>query len=377
MRLGAQRIVRGVTVALVTNYLPAYRIPLYTLLAERLGVEVYCFGGEGHYVPEAMRDLERQLESAPFAAHRLERERDAADLGAGHEAVIASTAGRVALPSAYRGARRAGRPFLLWASLWRHPRTAAHLLSFPLMRRFYRQADAVLTYGPHVSRYVAGYRGGEAGVFAAAQAVEPELFARPVSQPEIEQWRGEAGVGEGPLVLFAGRLVPDKGVDVLARAWRRLGAGTGASLCLVGDGPLASDRSIAGVPGMTVAGPLPRERLPVAYAAADVVVVPSIATRRFLEPWGLVCNEAMSQGRPVIATDAVGAAAGGLVRDGETGLVVPAGNEGALAAALERLLADSRLRADLGRRARKAVGAYSYERAAAGFAAALEFARRR
>ena len=130
------------------------------------------------------------------------------------------------------------------------------------------------------------------------------------------------------------------------------------------------------LPASPFAGRLDRERLPVAYAAADAVVVPSIATRRFLEPWGLVCNEAMSQGRPVVATDAVGAAAGGLVRDGETGLVVPAADERALAAALERLLADPQLRSDLGRRARKAVGYYTYERAAAGFAAALEHARR-
>ncbi len=363
-------------VALVTNYLPAYRMPLYTLLAERHGVEVYCFGGEGHYVPEAMRDLDRQLESAPFPAHRLERQRDAAELAAGHDAVIASTAGRVALPSAYRGARRAGRPFLLWASLWRHPRTAAHLFSFPLMRSIYRHADAVVTYGPHVSRYVAHQRGGDDGVFVAAQAVEPQVFARSVSEQEIEQWRRETGLDRGPLVLFAGRLVADKGVDVLARAWRLLGNDTGASLCLVGDGPLASDPSIADVPGITVAGRLDRQRLPVAYAAADAVVVPSIATRRFLEPWGLVCNEAMSQGRPVVATDAVGAVAGGLVRDGETGLVVAAGDERALAAALQRLLSDPQLRSDLGRRARKAVGYYNYERAAAGFAAALEHARR-
>ena len=62
--------------------------------------------------------------------------------------------GRVAVPAAWHGARRAKRPFVLWASLWRHPLTLAHLLSFPLMRRIYRQADAVLTYGPHVSRYV-------------------------------------------------------------------------------------------------------------------------------------------------------------------------------------------------------------------------------
>ena len=223
MRLGGQRIVRGVAVALVTNYLPAYRIPLYTLLAERLGVEVYCFGGEGHYVPEAMRDLDRQLESAPFPAHRLERQRDAAELAAGHDAVIASTAGRVALPSAYRGARRAGRPFLLWASLWRHPRTAAHLLSFPLMRSIYRHADAVITYGPHVSRYVAAIAAATTASSSRRRRSSRRSSRAPSREQEIEQWRDEAGLGQGPLVLFAGRLVADKGVDVLARAWRRLG----------------------------------------------------------------------------------------------------------------------------------------------------------
>ena len=376
MRLGAQRIVRGVAVALVTNYLPAYRIPLYTLLAERLGVEVYCFGGEGHYVPEAMRDLDRQLEAAPFPAHRLERQQDAAGLAAGHDAVIASTAGRVALPSAYRGARRAG--------------AALPALGLALAPSAHSGSPALVpAHAPHLPA-----RGGGHHVRPAREPLRRPLsrqrrrrlrrhagrragdFARPVSDQEIGQWRAETGLGQEPLVLFAGRLVPDKGVDVLARAWRRLGNRGGASLCLVGDGPLAGDPSIAGVPGITVAGRLDRERLPMAYAAADAVVVPSVATRRFLEPWGLVCNEAMSQGRPVVATDAVGAAAGGLVRDGETGLVVPAADERALAAALERLLADPQLRSDLGRRARKAVGYYTYERAAAGFAAALEHARR-
>ena len=67
------------------------------------------------------------------------------------------------------------------------------------------------------------------------------------------------------------------------------------------------------------------------YAACDVLVVPSIPTRTFREPWGLVVNEAMNRGLAVIASDAVGAAAGGLVRDGVNGLVVPAGDSGALA----------------------------------------------
>ncbi len=67
------------------------------------------------------------------------------------------------------------------------------------------------------------------------------------------------------------------------------------------------------------------------YAACDVLVLPSIPTRTFREPWGLVVNEAMNRGLAVIASDAVGAAAGGLVRDGRNGLVVPAGDPAALA----------------------------------------------
>ncbi len=76
------------------------------------------------------------------------------------------------------------------------------------------------------------------------------------------------------------------------------------------------------------------------YAAADVLVVPSIPTRTFREPWGLVVNEAFNQQLPVIASDAVGAAAGGLVRDHENGLVVPAADPAALASAMRALTAD-------------------------------------
>src|SRR5205823_15811 len=95
-------------------------------------------------------------------------------------------------------------------------------------------------------------------------------------------------------------------------------------------------------------GPLPRAALPVAYAASAFTVLPSVPTPLFREPWGLVCNEAMHQGRPVIATTAVGAAAGGLVRDMETGLVIAPGDAAALASATRRLLEDAPLRARLG-----------------------------
>ena len=66
----------------------------------------------------------------------------------------AGPSGRVALPAAYAGARRAGVPFVLWASLWAHPRSFAPRSAYLPLRHVYRAADAVVTYGPHVSAYV-------------------------------------------------------------------------------------------------------------------------------------------------------------------------------------------------------------------------------
>ncbi len=110
------------------------------------------------------------------------------------------------------------------------------------------------------------------------------------------------------------------------------------------------------------------------YGAADVVVIPSIRTAAFREPWGLVANEAMLQGVSVIASDEVGAAAGGLVRDGETGLVVPAGDVPALAAALRRLHDDPALRARLGAAGKQAASAFTHDAWAAGMSRALGLA---
>src|SRR5215212_2365784 len=359
------------SIDLITNYLPPYRVPLYALLAERYGVEVHCFGGEAHYVPASLRDLDRQIATAPFPVHRMDGQRDAHTIAKHSDAVIVTLTGRVAVPSAWRGARRGKTPFILWASLWRHPLTLAHQFSYPLMRRIYRRSDAVLTYGPHVSRYVARIRRNERNVFIAPQAVEPEVFGRAVTAAERDEWRSQAGLPTGaPGVLFAGRLVREKGVETLVEAWRRLDR-PGTVLCVVGDGPLRERLEREAPAGVVFAGPLARDRLVVAYADCEALVVPSIATRRFLEPWGLVCNEAMMQSRPVIGSGAVGAVVGGLVHHGATGLAFRAGNAADLAAAIQQMLDDAAMRERLGRLAGIAVADYSYPAAADAFGEAL------
>ena len=358
-------------VALVTNVIAPYRVELYRLLAERHDVEVLCFGGDQRYVPAWFGDLDGQLRAAPFPARRLAGPRAALALGRRYRAAIAPVAGGAMLPATYLGMRAARRPFVLWASVWAHPRGGlASALAFPLLRHVYRHADAVVTYGPHVSRYVARWRGRHDDVLVAPQSVEAARFGRAVAAEEIAAFRRAHGLGDGPLALFVGRLVPEKGIAPLLAAWREVvRARPAATLAVAGDGPLAAQ--VRAAPGVRLLGPLARDALPVAYAASAALVVPSIPTPRFREPWGLVCNEAMHQGTPVIATDAVGAAAGGLVRDGSTGLVVPAGDAGALAAAIGRLLDDPATAARLGDAGRRAVAAHTYAAMADAFGAAL------
>ena len=345
-------------VLFVTNHAPPFRVGAFRALHEREQVAFALIGGGVRHGGGAGGDGE-----LPFPMLRPSQ-RGVARLAASgrFRAVIAGISGRVALPAAYLGARRGGVPFVLWATIWAHPRTPAHALSYLPLRAIYRGADAIATYGPHVSAYVRA-KGARGPVFEAPQSVDDAFWASAAVPERKSAYQ----------VLFAGRLAREKGVCVLLRAWPLAGLDApSTALVLVGDGPIRARAVAAGAAHLE--GPLPPERLRNFYAGSDVVVVPSIPTRDFLEPWGLVVNEAFDQGVPVIATDAVGAAAGGLVQHERTGLVVPAGDERALAVALRRLHDDPALRERLGANAREAVRAHSHAAWAEGMSAALRAA---
>ena len=132
--------------------------------------------------------------------------------------------------------------------------------------------------------------------------------------------------------LYVGRLVPEKGVDVLIRA----AASGGFPVRIAGDGRLASDLAELAAEldaDVTFLGRLSEEEVRREMETAAVLVVPSV----WHEVWGLVINEAFDAGLPVIASD-VGAI-GELLGDGR-GLLVPAGDAPALCDAVGRVLDD-------------------------------------
>jgi len=351
-------------VLFVTGHAPAYRVGAFARLHELEGIELALFGGRSRH---GGADFAGEL---PFP-HRHVRPIELAALAASsrYRAVICPTGGRLALLSGWAGARRRRTPLILWASLWAHPRTAAHALSYLPLCRLYRSADAVVTYGSHVSDYVSAR--GARNVHIAPQSVDNDFWSSTeVAAPTAPDWPGGAEVR----FLFVGRPAPEKGLEVLSAAWRSAAlAPAEAALVLAGveRAPAAVGRAEASGSTIVGLGAVSPKELRDVYAASDVLVVPSIRTRTFREPWGLVVNEAMNSGLAVIATDAVGAAAGGLVRDGHNGLIVPAGDERALAQAIGRLARDASLRNRLGAAGARDVGAYSHDAWAEGFSRAL------
>jgi glycosyltransferase involved in cell wall biosynthesis len=337
----------------VTNHVPPDRVGAFAALHRRVPLELAIFGGRSIHATAGVAD--------PGVPHRHVRQRQIRALAASgrYRAVVCGTAGRTALPAAALGARSAGVPFVLWSALWAHPRTPAHIAGgAPLLATLYRTADAVVAYGPHVAAFARAR--GARNVHVAPQAVDNAFWGAAV---QIERTAPFTAV-------FLGRPSRAKGAVLLLEAWRESGLGaSAAALVLVGEGT-GSARPPAGG-AVAFMGPQPPEQVRNFLARADVCVIPSLRTRSFREPWGLVANESMNQSTPVIASEEVGAVAGGLVRHERNGLVVPADDPVALAAALRRIHDDADLRTSLGENARRDVSPYTFEAWAGGFHAAL------
>jgi glycosyltransferase involved in cell wall biosynthesis len=224
---------------------------------------------------------------------------------------------------------------------------AALAVYSPLLRRFLGKVDLIISGSPNLVEHSEFLQ-----PFADKCRVVPFGYDLTRYDATPETLARAAKLREGhtrPIVLFVGRLVYYKGVDVLARAM----ADVDADLVVIGAGPLEGKmREIAVAGGIadsvTFLPPVPDEELVAWYHAADVLCLPSVERS---EAFGAVQVEAHACGTPVVSTD-LPTGVPFVNEDGVTGLIVPPGDAGALAGALRRLIDDPDLRARLGAQAR-------------------------
>jgi len=209
----------------------------------------------------------------------------------------------------------------------------AYRFARPLGRRVLDGLAASLAVSDAAARYHAAALGVDPGRFEVVpNGVEVARFA---AVPERR-----VGGGDDPeTLLFVGRLEPRKGLATLIRAFVRLRTDRpGVRLLVVGEGSERA-RCEAALPAamrqdVRFLGRVDDAALVAAYAEADLYVSPAIGGESF----GIVLLEAMAAGRPVVASDLPGYRS--VVTPGRDGVLVPAGDPGALATAVAALLDD-------------------------------------
>lgn len=368
-------------VLLVVNLCAHYRIKLFELLDKMYDIRFLFFSsGERYYDGERYLgnfkgeylwgfNIGPKFRLNPKLIYELIRYP--------YTHLIAGISGALPLLLSFVVSKMRGKKFILWTGLWHHPQTLFHRISFPFARFIYRDSDAICVYGIHVKKYLISLGIDENKIFIVQKAADNSLYNKLVSPEQIHSLKRNLNIEGKKVVLYIGQLKREKGIIYLIEAFKKLGR-RDFVLILIGRG--SQKKYLENLVTMNkldnnilFLGYIDNHNLYVFYALADIFVLPSITTKEFKEPWGMVVNEAMNQGCPIVVTDAVGAAASRLVKDGINGFIVPEKNSDALKDALQRILNDENLKGQMGTNSKRIINEYTIERKAEGFREAINF----
>jgi glycosyltransferase involved in cell wall biosynthesis len=382
-------------VALLTNIVPPYRIPVYQALAATPGWTLRVFVSADSEFDRSWRVDAGGLDVVCVRSASLRRRvrtrgparfeqvvtlhvpigLPAALADFAPDVVVSGELGfRTLLALLY--SRLARVPLVIWSYHSRVSATAAGPLKRRLRQMLLARARAVVGMGSQARAVLAELGVPEARLFDAPNACDHDALAKALAGIDVEARREAVIRAVGArerIALFAGRLVPMKGIDPLLRAWARLPEAlrAGWSLVFVGSGPLAARIAAARAaaePGEIVQVPALQPRDLVGfYAAAELLVFPSLG-----DPWGLVVNEAFACGRPVLCSRRAGCA-DDLIRPGENGWLFDPTDDDGFACALGEALA-SPDGARLGAGARATAERFRPQRMAEGLRRAILYA---
>jgi glycosyltransferase involved in cell wall biosynthesis len=237
----------------------------------------------------------------------------------------------------------------------------------------FRCIDGAIVPGPDGAALGARYGLPRNRTQPVTQSIDVAHYsqARMIDPGERHRRRAQWGVS-GCVFVYAGRLWRGKGLDYLLEAYRLVQTQWhDVSLLVLGDGvDEARYRAMAStLPGITFAGFVQARDMPRYYALADVLVFPTLG-----DPHGLVIDEAMAAGLPVISSDAAGDIRQRLP-DGQAGYIVPAADAYALSRRMLQLATDADLRRRFAQEGMRLVESHTHERWAQDFESFVGFLR--
>jgi len=261
--------------------------------------------------------------------------------------------------------------FAAWIESTSRDRRTSSGAAHSVKRWFVRHCDSFAVPGQSSFEYVRSMGVPPQQIHTAPNAVDVERFATLALSARQNERNVRTELTLPPrYFLYTGRIIPGKGVFHLLAAYSQLSAElrSQVGLVFVGEGSAKAElmKQAANIaPGTLVfPGFAQRDQLASFYALAEVLVFPTLS-----DPWGLVVNEAMACGLPIIATDVAGCSTD-LVKPGENGYVIPAGDVSKLAVAMQTFACDQQLSSRMGESSARLIEHFSPELCAEGLALA-------
>ncbi len=372
-------------VTIITEIISPYRIPLFNALAKHPAVDLHVvFLAETDSRLRQWRvyknEIEFSYEVLPSWRSRVGKLNVLLNWGlaralrrASPVAIVCGGYNYFASWQALWLARSRGIPFLLWSESNLQDLRRAHRVVEFLKDQFLRRCSGFVVPGRAAREYLHAHGIKDESVYAAPNAVDNDLFATAGAEARqnAEAMRSSLNLPDR-YFLFVGRLVREKGVFDLVSAYAKLNEKVRRcmGLVFVGDGEVRAqleEQARAISPGVIrFAGFAHREQLAAYYALAEVLVLPT-----YTDTWGLVVNEAMACGLPVIVSRVAGCVAD-LVDNEWNGFLLAPGDASSLAVVMTNLSDRPELCATMGANSMKRISQYTPQSWAEGLVCAIE-----
>lgn len=374
-------------IVVITNMVAPYRIPLFNVLAKKLHsqLSVYFFVAmekdrqwnipykemqfEFRFLPGFSIELGRiklHLKLSLFHYLMLEKPEVVIIGGFSFQTIIAMI---------YTHLMR--KPFIIWSEGTLHSECYRCRIRIPLRRWLVKKAKAFIAVSKEAKQYFQHLGVPSEKIFMAIQTLDVEEFSKKCALFHKNKKSIKKRIGlkdDIKIILYSGQLIKRKGVVYLLKAFFQISMKyPNLVLLIVGNGPdLSSLKSFCKenniLNKVVFAGFTHFDDLPKFYSISDVFVFPTLS-----DTFGLVVNEAVAAGLPIICSKWAGAARD-LVKDGVNGYIVNPQDVNTLTKKMEDLLQNDKKRLEMGRKSKEMIKLCIIEKAVQGFKEAIIYA---
>lgn len=347
---------KKIKVAILHNIISPHVIPYFELLAKEKDLDVkvfFCSESEGNRIWKS--EIGKKFPYAVLPNRKIEFKRK--DLFTYYvnpsviselkkfnpDVVISAGWDLLSYQAAFFYSKIARKKFILWSGSTRYELSWRRTLASPLVRLMVKGSDAYIAYGTRAKEYLIFLGAKPKKIFISWNTTNIEYFRKESEnyKKEKKSIKKKLGIKTAKVILYVGQLIERKGVKYLIEAFRKIKKeDKDVSLLIIGYGLLEKELmhlvKRQKISDVIFFGGVKWEETPKYYAIADVLVLPSLE-----EVWGLVINEAMATGLPVIVTKVAGGSAD-LIRENENGFVVSPRSSGQIFQTLKRIINDDK-----------------------------------